>query len=48
MRFPQATIVAYGPDSTLATKLVVGVIERPGQRAPSVIRTWTTENVEIL
>ena len=38
-----ATIAAYGPDNTLATKIVVAVIERPGQRGPSAMRTWTTE-----
>jgi hypothetical protein len=47
VRYPQATIAAYGPDSTLATKLVVAVIERPGQTDPSAIRTWTTDHTEI-
>jgi hypothetical protein len=46
-RFPLATIAAYGRDSSLATKLVVGVIERPGQRDPSVMRTWTSETVDV-
>ena len=47
MRYPQATIAAYGPDSTLATKLVVAVIERPGQHDPSLIRNWTTEGTDV-
>ncbi len=37
----------YGPDNTLATKLVVSVLERPGQRDPSTMRTWTTEAVDV-
>ena len=37
----------YGPDSTLATKLVVAVIERPGQHEPSAMRTWTTHAVDV-
>lgn len=42
-RYPLGTIAAYGPHSTLATKLVVSVLERPGQRDPSTIQTWTTQ-----
>jgi hypothetical protein len=37
----------YGPDDTLATKLVVSVLERPGQREPSAMRTWTTQAVDV-
>ena len=46
-RYPLATITVYGPDSTLATKLVVAVIERPGQREPSAMRSWTTHAVDV-
>ena len=46
-RYPLATIAAYGPDATLATKLVVSVIERPGRRDPSAVRTWTTQAVDV-
>jgi len=46
-RFPLATIAAYGPNTTLATKLVVAVIEGPDERNPSVTRTWTTEGADI-
>jgi hypothetical protein len=40
-------MAAYGPDSTLATKLVVSVIQRPGQRDPAAMRTWTTQAVDV-
>jgi hypothetical protein len=46
-RYPLATIAAYGPDATLATKLVVSVITRPGRRGPSAARTWTTQTVDV-
>jgi len=36
-RYPLGTIAAYGPDSTLATKLVVAVFERPEH----VNRPWS-------
>jgi hypothetical protein len=46
-RYPLATVAAYGPDTTLATKLVVSVIERPGQRDPTAMRSWMTEAVDV-
>jgi hypothetical protein len=46
-RYPLATIATYGPDATLATKLVVSVVERPGQRDPAAMRSWTTEAVDV-
>jgi len=45
--YPVATIATYGPDSGLATKLVVSVLERPGQRNPSATHTWTTQAVDV-
>jgi hypothetical protein len=47
VRYPLATIAAYGPDSTIATKLVVSVFARPGQRDPTATRTWTTQAVDV-
>jgi hypothetical protein len=44
---PLATIAAYGPDATLATKLVVSVITRPGRRGPSPVRSWTAQAVDV-
>jgi hypothetical protein len=41
------TIAAYGPNSTLATKLVVSVIGRRGRRDPSAMRTWTTQAIDV-
>ncbi|MEQ1908151.1 MAG: DUF1186 domain-containing protein [Vicinamibacterales bacterium] len=46
-QYPLATLAAYGPDNTCATKLVASVLERPGQREPAVLRTWTTENIDV-
>src|SRR5712691_1826687 len=43
----QATIATYGPDSTLATKLVVSVLGRSGRRDPTATRTWTTQAVDV-
>jgi hypothetical protein len=45
-RYPLATIATYGPDNSLATKLVVSVLERPEQRGPSATHTWTTQAVD--
>lgn len=45
--YPQAAIALYGPDDTLATKLVVAVFDRPGQREPSAMRRWTTAEVDV-
>jgi Protein of unknown function (DUF1186)/SEC-C motif len=44
--FPIATIAAYGPDNTRATKLVVSILQRPGNPAPHMMRTWTTETAD--
>jgi len=46
-RYPLATIAAYGPDRTLATKLVVSVLKRPDRRDPTATRTWTTQAVDV-
>lgn len=45
-RYPLATVAAYGPDNTLATKLVVSVFN-PGERHPSAMREWTTHAVDV-
>src|SRR5712692_6816682 len=45
--YPVATIATYGPDSRLATKLVVSVLHRPGQRDPSATHTWTMQAVDV-
>jgi len=46
-QYPLASIAPYGPDNTFATKLVVSVLERPGRREPSTMRTWTTQAVDV-
>ena len=45
-RFPIATIAAYGPDNTRATKLVVSIIQRM-DREPREMRTWTSDAADI-
>ncbi len=42
-RYPLATISAYGSDDTRATKLVVGILRRAGQKYPSELRSWSTD-----
>jgi hypothetical protein len=42
-KFPLATIAAYGPDNRRATKLVVGILRRAGQKDPNPMRTWSTD-----
>lgn len=42
-RYPLATIAAYGPDNTRATKLVVSILPRPEQKYPSETRSWRTD-----
>ena len=42
-RFPLATVAAYGPDNRRATKLVVGILRRAGQKEPNPMRTWSTD-----
>jgi hypothetical protein len=42
-KYPLATISAYGPDNTRATKLVVGILRRARQKYPSEMRTWRTD-----
>jgi hypothetical protein len=45
--FPIATIAAYGPDNTCATKIVVSILQHPGVSAPRTMRTWTTETADV-
>ena len=45
-RYPLAAIATYGPDSSLATKLVVSIFKRPGQH-PFATHTCTTQAVDI-
>jgi hypothetical protein len=42
-KYPLATIAAYGPDNSRATKLVVGILRRAGQKDPNQMRTWSTD-----
>lgn len=45
-RYPLAIVAAYGPDTQLATKLVVSVFERPAQPDAAAMRTWHTDGVD--
>jgi hypothetical protein len=42
-KYPLATIAAYGPDNGRATKLVVGILRRAGQKDTNPMRTWRTD-----
>ena len=42
-KYPLATISAYGPDNRRATKLVVGILRRAGQKDTNPMRTWSTD-----
>ena len=42
-KYPLATISAYGPDNTRATKLVVGIQRRAGQKSPMEMRSWSSD-----
>lgn len=46
-KYPLATISAYGPDNRRATKLVVGILHRPGQQAPNPMRSWNTDTSDV-
>ena len=46
-RYPLAIMAAYGPDNTLATKLVVSVLTGPDRRDPSAMEKWTTETTDV-
>src|SRR5215203_4947753 len=46
-RYPLATIAAYGPDNTRATKLVVSVLPRPEQKYPSETRSWHSDTGDV-
>jgi len=46
-KYPLAAISAYGPDNTRATKLVVGILRRPGQQAPNPMCSWNTETSDV-
>ena len=41
--YPLATVSAYGPDNKRATKLVVGVLRRAGQKHANPMRSWSTD-----
>ena len=39
-RHPFATLMAYGPDNTRATKLVVGIFKTPASREADELHRW--------
>ena len=46
-KYPLATISAYGPDNKRATKLVVGILRRAGQKDPNPMRSWSTDAIDV-
>jgi hypothetical protein len=47
VKYPLATISAYGPDNRRATKLVVGVLLRAGQKLANPMRSWSTDTGDV-
>ena len=45
--YPLATVSAYGPDNTRATKLVVGVLRHARQKDPNTIRSWSIDASDV-
>jgi len=45
--YPLATISAYGSDNRRATKLVVGILRRAGQKAATPMRMWSSDAGDI-
>jgi len=46
-KYPFGTIVADGPDNTLATTLAVGVFTKPGQKDPVELRRWSSTGGDV-
>lgn len=46
-KYPLATICAYGPDNTRATKLVATIVRRAEQKDPGPMRSWSTEASDV-
>src|SRR5262245_5324372 len=46
-KYPIATVSAYGPDNRRATKLVVGILRRAGQKSPNPMRSWSTDTTDV-
>lgn len=46
-KYPLATIAAYGPDNARATKLVVGILRRPGQTDANPMRSWSNDASDV-
>jgi len=42
-KYPLGTIIAYGSDNKLATKLVVSVFKNPGHQEPDELHRWITQ-----
>jgi hypothetical protein len=46
-KYPIATVSAYGPDNRRATKLVVGILRRAGQKSPNPMRSWSSDTTDV-
>jgi hypothetical protein len=46
-KYAIATVSAYRPVNTRATKLVVGILRRAGQKSPNPMRSWSTETTGV-
>ena len=46
-KYPIGTIAAYGPDNTLATKLVAAVFKKPGRKEPDDLQRWFIQGGDV-
>ena len=46
-KYPVATVIAYGPDNQTATKLVVTIFKKPGQKEPEAMHKWFVQGGDI-
>ena len=47
MKYPLATVLSYGPNRKVASKLVVSIFHRPGQTEPTAVEKWLGQGQDI-
>ena len=46
-KYPAATVIGYGPDNKTATKLVVAIFTKRGQKEPAAMHKWFVQGGDI-
>jgi hypothetical protein len=46
-KYPLGTVIAYGPNDQVATKLVAAVFKRPGQQEPEALKRWFSQSGDV-